>query len=406
MSFLNWGFRANVQVHNGVSAELPLKSGSSGKFSSFVDSLNFPSKLWLNPLLFNGVLQTLYYTSAGSKVKVFYGRELFTYADEGICSLDWVIPAEPKDEFNDKYKATLPEGSPRLHPNTRFFSDKELLQRKEALAKSTAPIVVILHGLAGGSHEPLIRHLTSIINPDWDTVVLNNRGCCRTKITTGSLYTALATGDIGEVLTDLHEKYPERPIYAVGFSFGAIMLANYLGEGTDIVKAACVVGCGWDLVDSSYHMDSSWSGRYMFGPALTSFLNKLVQNNFGELSSHNPEVFNKEQLAEGKGLKKTWQFDQLFTRKLVGFDSAFEYYREASPARNLPKIRTPTLALNSTDDPCVSVRLPVLEAKANPYVSLVETDLGGHLAWAQSGGRFWGAEMVQKYFEGFENTFA
>ena len=48
---------------------------------------------------------------SSNKFLIYYGRELFTYSDGGICSLDWVIP-KPEDEqkFETIRKETLPEG--------------------------------------------------------------------------------------------------------------------------------------------------------------------------------------------------------------------------------------------------------------------------------------------------------
>ncbi|KAK6456300.1 alcohol acyl transferase [Scheffersomyces xylosifermentans] len=429
MGILNWGFRTNVKLHQAQgkdSLTLPLKNspGETVQFSDFIKNevkiIDTSKKLWLNPLLFNGVLQTLYYTSVDTTKKflIYYGRELFTYKDKGICSLDWVIPKpESKEEFKKLHDQTFPEGFPKLHPRTRYMTEEELAARRahNQDTDSTKPIVVILHGLSGGSHEPLIRNLADSINKNtegWDTVVLNNRGCCRTLITSPKLFNALSTEDIREVLVDLKERYPSRPIYAVGFSFGACILANFLGDPNQdektrsLVKAACLIGCPWDLVDSSHHLDNSYSGIYLFNPALTTFLQKMVKNNYAALRSFDPELFTDELYRKFMAPKTTWQFDDVFTCSTAGFSDAYTYYREASPARRIGSIKTPTLILNSNDDPAVSVRLPWLEVSRNPALALVETDLGGHLSYAQSSGEFWSVLVVEEYFKSFSETIA
>ncbi|KAG7662989.1 EHT1 [[Candida] subhashii] len=425
MGILNWGFRSNIKIHqcqDEKSIQLITKKDDKIKFSEFVkDNLSLideSKKLWLNPLLFNGSLQTLYYTSADSskKFQIYYGRELFTYNDGGICSLDWVIPKpESKDEFKELVKKTLPEGFPKLHPRTRYFTPEELESRHVVDEESTTPIVVIFHGLAGGSHEALIRNLAESIHKncnDWDTVVVNNRGCCRTKITTGALFNAGSTGDIREVLVDFKKRYPNRPIYAVGFSFGAAMLSNFLGEeeqeeekgGSGLVKAACAVGCPWDFVDSAYHIENSWTGKYLINPAITQFLIKLVKNNSVEFNNHNPHFAEQNVVEQASKAKTTWQFDNAITCKTTPYANAFEYYRELSPARRLQKIKTPLLMINSTDDPAVGTRLPILDAKTNPYLCLVETDLGGHLGFVKSSGEFWCVEVVEQFFQKFQEV--
>lgn len=418
LGFFKWGFRATVKLHTADEDKSP-KVKDSLTFREFVTSLpiiDTSKKLWLNPLLFNGTLQTLYYATKDSKTTfpVWYGRELFQYKDGGICSLDWVIPEpELKEDFKKIYAETLPENSPRLHPRTRFFTPEELSTRvaREQTPDSTDPICVVLHGLAGGSHEPLIRNLGQYLQKtssnNWDVVVANSRGCCRTKITSSKLFHALSTDDIKEVLIELRSRYPSRPIYTVGFSFGAVILANFLGsadpEIADLVKAAVLIGCPWDLVDSAYHIDESLLGRYMFNPNLTMFLNKLIKSNLTELRLHDPELFSEENVRKTKAAKKTWQWDNELTCKSAGFSNSWEYYREASPARRIANIKTPTLIINSTDDPAVSCRLPIQDVYCNPNLAMVETNLGGHLGYVKYSGEFWCVEVADDFFNKFQD---
>ncbi|QFZ27115.1 putative medium-chain fatty acid ethyl ester synthase esterase [Clavispora lusitaniae] len=413
--FWKWGFRASVDCITSEPSASPVITDSVN-FYDFVHTklktIDTKSKLWLNPLLFNGSLQTLYYAMHNSdQFSVYYGRELFQYNDGGQCSLDWVIP-EPssKEEFTKLYKETLPDNSPRLHPRTRFFTSKEL-ENKTAhgqTPESTDPICVVLHGLAGGSHEPLIRNLGQCLQQspsNWDIVVVNSRGCCRTKITTGKLFNALSTSDLEDVLIELKKRYPSRPIYAVGFSFGAVLLANYLGEAEEkaksMLKASVLIGCPWDMSAAAHHIDSSLTGRYLFNPSLTQFLNKLVRANLKELRSHVPELFSEETVEKAKMAKKTYQWDDLITCKTANFDNAWDYYDAGSPIRRIDKIKVPTLIINSTDDPAVDPALPREEVKANPNLALVETNLGGHLGFVKYSGEFWCVEVAEDFCDQF-----
>ncbi|CAK7896078.1 medium-chain fatty acid ethyl ester synthase/esterase 1 [[Candida] anglica] len=423
--FFKWGFRANLKIHQSVEDSVELKTKDSKdteKFSDFIKDLSIidaSKKLWLHPLLFNGTLQTIYYGSvdASSQFKIFYGREIFTYKDGGICSLDYVIPPEPKEKFDQLYKENLPEGWPRLNARSRFFSPEELKERTshDQDLESTKPICVVLHGLGGGSHEPLIRNLAENLttgkNKDnWDVVVINSRGCCRTKLVSEVVFSALSTEDIHEVLIELKKRYPTRPIYAVGFSFGACILSRFIAEqgesGENLVKASCLIGCPWDMVDSSDHILKSWSGAYLFSPSVTSFMVKLVKNNYKELSTHNPKLYNKESLERAKKFTHPLEMADEFTCHEVGLSTGLEYYQKGSPQNVMQNIKTPTLILNSTDDPTVGVKLPIEKVNGNPYLCMVETDLGGHLGYVQRNGEFWCSELVEEFFYNFENTFA
>lgn len=422
--FFKWGCRCGFKVHqieDEKSLKLKTKEGKDVRYSKFIREkigVDEHTTLWLKPWLFNGTLQTLYYARADTSdsFPVYYGREIFEYEDGGICSLDHVIE-EPKskEDFEKLYKETLPEGWPRLHPRTRFFSEAELKKVKAYGQEedNDRSICFVLHGLAGGSNESLIRNLAELLHKSsdnskaWDVVVINSRGCCRTKLTSGKLFSAFSTSDIADVITEFRKRYPNRHFYGVGFSFGAALLANYLGEigAASPFKAACLVSCPWDMVDSSHHIDGSWSGSLLFSPALTAFLNKIVKNNIKELEEHDPETFNQEKLKESLKFKALRQFDALFTCPSIGLSNPFEYYRKASPVNIISDIKTPILALNSTDDPTVSCRLPVQEFSSNPCTCLIESNLGGHLAYVRPDGEFWSAELAQAYLSSFDSYF-
>lgn len=414
--FWKWGFRATVKCISSEPESSPFISDDL-RFADFVrtklTTVDTSAKLWLNPWLFNGSLQTIYYAAHTSTTQfaVHYGRELFQYADGGQCSLDWVIdqPESPK-EFERLYKETLPETSPRLHPRTRFFTEAELTLRTALgqTPESTDPICVVFHGLAGGSHEPLIRNLGECLKngeSNWDVVVVNARGCCRTKITTGKLFNALSVSDVEDVLVELKQRYPTRPVYAVGFSFGAVLLGNYMGtaeeKACDLIKASVLIGCPWDMAASAHHIDSSLSGRYMFNPSLTDFLSKLVKANFKELHHHDPAFFTEEKLKEAKRAKKTYQWDSAVTCHTAGFADVWDYYHAGSPVRRIDTVRVPTLIINSTDDPAVDPALPRDQVKANPNLVMIETDLGGHLGFVKRSGEFWCVQVAEDFCDKF-----
>lgn len=414
MSILGWGFRADKQIYQSKTPlKLTLKSGETVEFQQLVENLpsaNTKEKLRLHPLLFNGVLQSMYYYKGdfSDKFKIYYGREIFTFKDQGICSLDWVIEPETDDDFKSKYENNHPKDWPRLFPRTRFLSDEELSLRKQD-SESTKPIVLILHGLAGGSHESLIRNLAELLTTGknhgkFDVVVNLTRGCGRTKLTTGKLFNALAIEDVHEVLLDLKQRYPKRPIYASGFSFGAALLTNYLGTYGDekLIKAATLVGCPFNLGKASDVMKTLWSGKLM-NPALVGFLCKVVKNNMKELNAESPELFNKENLAKAQKFKVFEDFDNMFTCKTAGFDSAKEYYAKGSPENRLGSIKTPLLSISSSDDPATGKYLPIDKFESNEHISALETNLGGHLAFVTPEREFWCVRVIDEFFEAFED---
>lgn len=87
-----------------------------------------------------------------------------------------------------------------------------------------------------------------------------------------------------------------------------------------------------------------------------------------------------------------YEFDNAITRLAGGtsppfpFPSAHDYYVWASSHKLLGDVRVPFLALNSDDDPIVTV-LPVHaeESQLSPWVVFGVTSKGGHLGWFEEG---------------------
>ncbi|ONH66484.1 Medium-chain fatty acid ethyl ester synthase/esterase 2 [Cyberlindnera fabianii] len=416
------GFRGTVTQHHAeTTVSLPLKGSSNGDSDSTVslhelvtsiDGLKTGSRFYLAPSLCHGALQTMYiYGGDFSKTfQVYYGRRLIHLEDGGCVSADYVIsPPADKDElnkFNELATQNFPgEDWPKLHPRTRYLSESEVAALKEPSSKSTKPLAVLNHGLAGGSHESYVRMIAEgLYNAGFDVVVLNCRGCARTKLTTPELFTGLHTDDLRDFVKLLQHEYPSRPLYAVGLSFGSTILANYLGEeeeNSPFVASACLSN-PWDMVDSAYHISNGLIGKNLFAESIAGTLARLVKSNRKVLMT-NPQF--KQNLLEKRKFHSTAEFDALFTAPFHGFQTAYQYYRAASSVNRLLKVQSPLLIINSTDDPVVGVHsIPDKEAEANPYVVLIKTDLGGHLAYVQSDGKNWAINRIVDFFAKVHDT--
>ncbi len=188
-----------------------------------------PKRCDLNPFLFNGHLQTCWTAVKFDKVPVYYKRRIFE-ADsvryQGQFAIDFVV--EPYEAPSDPHatdaerKHTLPSGLPE---RTAMLSEDEFAALP---SDDTKPMLVVLHGLSGGSHELYLRHVVHpmIANGEWEACVVNSRGCAQTKISTGVLYNARATWDVRQAVKWLRKTFPNRPLFGIGFSLGANILTN------------------------------------------------------------------------------------------------------------------------------------------------------------------------------------
>lgn len=195
------------------SVELVTTSGKRTTLLDFVKSVTPPC--WLNPFLFNGHLQSIYTIVADDSAPIFYRRKIFE-ADKpyvGSFTVDFAVdPYQGNDE-------TLPS-------RTTYYSQDEV-SKLESLDSN--PMILVAAGLVGGSQEVYLRQVLAplvIKETGWEACVVNARGCAMSKLTSTILYNARATWDFRQAVKWLREKFPNRPLFGLGFSLGANILVN------------------------------------------------------------------------------------------------------------------------------------------------------------------------------------
>lgn len=221
---LSWltGRAKTTFTHARKPVTLKTKAGKDVDLARFCESTTTPCRL--NPLLFNGHLQTMWTAAKEQDVPIIYRRKIFESDDPhypGSFAVDFVTDTGGVDD-------------PTLPPRTTYFTDQEF---GDFGSLDKKPMIVALHGLSGGSHELYLRHVLAPLvtkTSGWEACVINARGCAMTKITTGVLFNARATWDLRQLAKWLREKFPNRPLYAVGFSLGANILTNVRAHSTPV----------------------------------------------------------------------------------------------------------------------------------------------------------------------------
>ncbi|KAF3403485.1 putative esterase [Penicillium rolfsii] len=357
-----------------------------------------PNTCHLNPLLFNGHLQTMYTVLKHDNVPVYYKRKMFE-ADSamftGTYAIDFVVrPYEmPSDgELTDQArKYTQPSGLP---PRTSFYSEEEFAG---IASDDTKPMLVVLHGLSGGSHEVYLRHVLSPLVADgaWEACVVNSRGCSQTKISTGVLYNARATWDVRQSVKWLRKTFPNRPLFGIGFSLGANILANYLGEEGDHcqLKAAVLCASPWNLDVSSVQLQSSWLGKEVYSKTMGSSMKRLFEAHVEEVSK-NPRI----DVEAIRSITYLHEFDRALQCPTWGYPTEGAYYRDAASTDAMLSIRIPFFTVQAEDDP-IACRdaLPFHEMTQTPYGVMLTTSWGGHLGWFELGGDRWFVKPVTNF---------
>ncbi|KDR69701.1 hypothetical protein GALMADRAFT_40987, partial [Galerina marginata CBS 339.88] len=282
--------------------------------------------------------------------------------------------------------------------------------------KKDTPIIIIQHGLTGGSYEAYIRAVLSRAcapvkegGLGYRAAVINFRGCAGVPITSPRLYTAGHTDDTYLALLHISQEYPDAPLLGLGFSLGANILTRYLAEEgvRSRVHSACALACPWDLRQNNEGLLASFVGKHIYAKGMGSNILKLLKYHsapFFEDLGHCVAKAAKEALKLRNPTLES--YDETFTRIAGGtgppfpFESAEAYYIWSSSHHVIDKITVPFLAINSSDDPIV--RHVPMDGGGNGLVIMVLTQGGGHLGWFQQGSHFlerWTTKPVLEWLE-------
>ncbi|GME70524.1 unnamed protein product [Ambrosiozyma monospora] len=456
MSLLpNWGFRNTVHAtHSQETVKLPLKPTTTANLTddknitlenlikTTVPELANNAKHTLSPMLFSGVLQNMYVAQIGAssytkKFPVLFARKLYVINDEildklnadssqryshlnaGQFSVDFAIgfydgDKLSREQFVKRAEETLPDEYPKLHSNARYFEESEMDELFASWFTEKAPeneesLVVVVPGVGGGINEPQVRSLVyHLLQKGKHVAVINGRGCCRTPITTPYLTSGLHTDDLRYLVDLLHLKFPGKPLHLIGFSFGGVIITNYIAEeatagNQDTITSVTSICKPEDFGGAYHHLDETLSGRAVFHKAITFFLMNMMKNNRKVLCDHLDFCDEDEILKDYKTFKTGRQVDDKYTCKFAGFPSATSYYFAISPILKTLKIKTPMLILNTLDDPLTGSNYPYFDVQTNPYLYMATCDLGGHYCFIQRDGDFWFTKAVTKFVDGFDN---
>lgn len=184
----------------------------------------------------NPFVQTMYASALRADPKVSYDRELVTnlYADGEVCILDW------------SFSSVANDGWTSVTPPTRDPTSPSYCRHK----KSPAPVVILFHGLTGGSDDSNMHYTTRILNQyGFHVVIPVRRGCADVVnlISRNKSYPYGDEEDTAHVVNYISKKMEGHWLVGVGLSAGSNVLCMYLGtQGANSkLKAAVSVANGY-----------------------------------------------------------------------------------------------------------------------------------------------------------------
>lgn len=248
------------------------------------------------------------------------------------------------------------------------------------------PILLILHGLTGGSDNEYVRWMVSFAHSNFNLccVVVHARGCGRSQLTSPRSFCAANTDDLRLSIKYIRSIIGHQtPLFAVGYSLGAGILTKYLGEeSSDCPLDGSIVCCAsFDMLLSTANMEQ-WLYMRTYNRRLTNNLIRYIrQHEHHFMKAESLPNLNMDEAYRSKTIR---DFDRHVIVPQYGYRDVEHYYTEASSSQWLKHIRIPTLVLSAKDDPiCPISGLPVDDILQNPSLIAIQTLEGGHVSYLQ-----------------------
>lgn len=246
------------------------------------------------------------------------------------------------------------------------------------------PLVILLHGLTGSSESGYINGLQKILlDEGYRSVVLNFRGCSGEPNNLARCYHSGDTEDINFLYKTLRQREPSTPLAVIGFSLGGNVLLKWLGEQKDKLFLFAAVSVSVPLVLSvcATKLDSGFS-RFYRGNLIRE-LKDYIQFKLDHLinTGREQEAEKILQLGDLTTIKSFWQYDDQVVARLHGFKSAEDYYQKSSSRYYLNTIETPTLLIQSTDDPFMTQEVIPCKMEMSEKLTMEITQRGGHVGF-------------------------
>jgi uncharacterized protein len=334
------------------------------------------------------VVALLEQIKANFETKPFVPHRIFKQGDlQTIGAHFWPGRFRVHDDTGDEERLFQVEPDSQVLARIRWQPDR-----------AAHPTLVIWHGMEGSSASGyMLITADRAFRAGFNVVRMNFRNCGNTEHLSPKLYHGGLTADLRVVIDELIARDGLSQIAIAGFSLGGNMVLKLAGEyGENPPKeifAVCAISPSIDLRAGTYLLSQrrNWIYQRDFLRRLKMRM-RLKQKLF-------PAGYDCSGLSRVRTIR---QFDETFVARAFGFRDADDYYAQASSIPYLAQIRIPTLIIHAEDDPFVPftpLRNPSIAA--NPYVLLIATKHGGHVAFlsANPKERFWAENRLVEFVD-------
>ena len=238
--------------------------------------------------------------------------------------------------------------------------------------------LIVVHGLEGSSDSQYMHGVArNGLAAGMNVVLMNQRNCGGMDHYAPTLYNSSLSGDVAAVARNVIENDGVSQFALIGFSMGGNLVLKLAGEwGSDApaqFKAVAAVCPAMDLAASADALHEPANRIYEY-----YFLMQL----FRRLRTKAKLFPGKFDVSRLRGVSTLRLFDDRITAYYCGFTGADDYYARAAAANVVDRIAVPALIIHAANDPFIRILPETLRrVAANPNITYVETDDGGHCAF-------------------------
>ncbi|KAK2943348.1 putative Embryogenesis-associated protein EMB8 [Blattamonas nauphoetae] len=258
--------------------------------------------------------------------------------------------------------------------------------------QQNAPIVVLVHGVNGGSSETWLQKMAlRLANKEgYRVCCIILRGCCGSRATTMRSYHGGYTEDLHILLDTLVSRYPQSSIAVIGYSLGGNLVAKYFGERNSKIRPYIEYAHLKDAkpIPSNVKCGASICCPYDFELVDKLLSHKdqlLVAKGYEKFLLRNKDIFSKHPnwstFEQNLGKQEFREIDAMLTISFFQYPDVETFYRDSSCRYYLDGIQHPFLFISCENDPMSLFKaFPKKELTAAPdNVGTLLVKGGGHV---------------------------
>lgn len=332
--------------------------------------INAMSPLDYTPSFFipNYIAQAAYSELLNVQQTYFKREYILNPFDNGVISLDWAKSYSysysnliNKSEYTRKESINIYTNTCNNKGNKNFNNTQAKFRKmssinsasnisennKDYLSKNYDKLLMIVHGLSGGSDQLYIRDIVDSFKNEYTVVVIHARGINDTPLNNPIMYHAGFTHDVKFAIEYIRDNYNFKYRFLIGISMGANLTYKLLANDRSFDNYLT----GFINISNFFHQLSAYIVNN--GSLVDTFLLKGKKEN---LIKHQQIVRCNKLLNIDKALnaKTIRDFDNEIICKIHGFEDTEDYYRKTESGPDIDKLKCiKTLILVAKDDPIV-----------------------------------------------------